>query len=86
VDNDAVPTSPPLLILEESGPDPNQATALDSMLFVRDPFHVQSIATWLDLGPDRNTRVMVFAANLRLNQGETASAVVVHLVDSNSQS
>jgi len=86
VDNDAVTTSPPLLILEESGPDPSQATALDSMLFVRDPFHVQSIANWLDLGPDRNTRVMVFAANLKLNQGETASAVVVHLVGSNNQS
>ncbi len=86
VDNDVVTASSPQLILEESGPDPNQATAFDSMLFVRDPFHVQSIATWVDLGPDRNTRVIVFAANLQLNQGETASAVVVHLVDNSSQS
>jgi hypothetical protein len=74
------------LILEESGPDPNQAAAFDSMLFVRDPFHVQSVASWLDLGPDRNTRVLVFVKNLQLNQGETASAVTVNLVDFNSQS
>jgi len=83
-----VVTSQPglLLILDESGPDVNQATAFDSLLFVRDPFHVQSIASWLDLGPDRNTRVIIFAANLQLNQGETASAIVVNLVDANNQS
>lgn len=85
VDNDTVTTSPPLMILDESSPDPNQAAAFESRLFVRDPFHVQSIADWLDLGTDRNTRVTVFVTNLKLNQGETASAVVVHLVDGNSQ-
>jgi hypothetical protein len=73
------------LILDESGPDANQAAAFDSLLFVRDPFHVQSIASWLDLGPDRNTRVIIFAANLQLNQGESASAVVINLVDANNQ-
>src|SRR5258706_2373060 len=83
VDNDVVTTSPPQLILEESGPDPNQATAFDSMLFLRDPFHVQNVAAdWLNLGSDRNTRVIVFAANLEPEHGETASAMVVHLVDS----
>ena len=83
-----VVTSQPalLLILDESGPDANQAAAFDSLLFLRDPFHVQSIAAnWLDLGPDGNTRVTVFAGNLQLNQGETASAVVVSLVDANNQ-
>ncbi|MEK6336499.1 MAG: SBBP repeat-containing protein [Acidobacteriota bacterium] len=85
-DNDAVTGTPPQLLLEEAGPDPNQATAFDSMLFIRDPFHVQSVANWLDLGPDRNTRVTLFLTNLKLNLGETASAVGVHLVDSNSQS
>ncbi len=73
------------LILDESGPDPNQAAAFDSLLFVRDPFQVQSIANWFDLGSDRNTRVIIFAANLQLNPGETASAVVVSLVDGNNQ-
>jgi co-chaperonin GroES (HSP10) len=75
-----------LLILDESGPDVKQAAAFDSFLFVRDPFHVQSIVNWFDLGPDRNTRVIIFAANLQLNQGESASAVVVNLVDANNQS
>lgn len=74
------------LILEEMGPDPNQAVALDSLLLVRDPFQVLSIADWLSFGPDRNTRVTVFVANLQLNQGETSSAVVVNLIDSNNQS
>src|SRR5258708_6766356 len=86
VDNDTITVSPPQLILDGSGPDVNQLTAFDSLLFGRDPFHVQSIASWLDLGPDRNTRVIIFAANLRLNQGETASAIVVNLVDANNQS
>ncbi|HYR78301.1 MAG TPA: SBBP repeat-containing protein [Pyrinomonadaceae bacterium] len=86
VDNDVVTPSPPQLILEESGPDPNEAAAFDSLLFLRDPFHVQNVAGWLDLGPDRNTRVLVFAANLKLNLGETASAVVVHLIDNSNQS
>jgi len=86
VDNDVITPSPPQLILEESGPDPNEAAAFDSILFLRDPFHVQSVASWLDLGPDRNTRVLVFAANLKLNLSETASAVVVHLVDNSNQS
>jgi hypothetical protein len=74
------------LILDESGPDANQAAAFDSFLFLRDPFHVQNVATWFNLGPDPNTRVILFAANLQLNQGETASAVVVNLVDANNQS
>jgi hypothetical protein len=75
-----------LLALDQSGPDPNQAAALDALLLLRDPFHVQSVATWWNFGagPDRNTRVMVFVANLQLNPGETASAVVVNLIDSNS--
>jgi hypothetical protein len=83
-----VVTSQPalLLILDESGPGPNQAAALDSLLLLRDPFPVHSLAAWLTFGPDRNTRVMVFVANLQLNSGEAASAVVVNLIDSNNQS
>ena len=86
VDNDTITATPPQLILDESGPDASQTAALDSLLFVRDPFQIQSIANWLDLGSDRNTRVTIFAGNLQLNQGETATAVTVHLVDANSQS
>jgi hypothetical protein len=75
-----------LLMLEESGPAPQQATAFESWLFTRDPFPVKSIADWFNLPPGQNTLVMIFAQNLRLNQGETASDVIVNLVDGNNQS
>lgn len=75
-----------LLMLDESGPAAQQATAFDSLLFTRDPFPVKSIVNWLDFPPGQNTRVMIFAQNLRLNQGETASDVIVNLVDGNNQS
>ena len=67
--------SPPQLRLEEGATGPNQAAALDSLLFIRDPFRVQSVATWWNLGSDQNTRVIVFAANLG------SGSVVVNLVD-----
>lgn len=73
-----------LLILENSGPAPQQAAALDSLLFTRDPFPVKSALNWLT--PGQNTRVLIFAENLRLNQGETAANVIVNLVDGNNQS
>ena len=73
----------PQLRLDSSGPDPNQAAAFDSLLFLRDPFPKQSIAPWLDLGSDQNTRVLVFVANLSLNAGEPSSTVMVNLVDAN---
>jgi hypothetical protein len=75
-----------LLVLEESGPAPQQAAAFESLLFTRDSFRVKSIAGWFNLPPGQNTLVMVFAQNLRLNQGETASDVIVNLVDGNNQS
>lgn len=75
-----------LLMLEELGPGPQQAAAFESFLFTRDPFAVKSIAHWFNLPPGQNTFVMIFAQNLRLNQGETASDVIVNLVDGNNQS
>jgi hypothetical protein len=75
-----------LLMLEESGPAPQQAAAFESLLFTRDPFPVKSTASWFNLPSGQNTLVMIFAQNLRLNQGETASDVVVNLVDGNNQS
>ncbi|HEV8369321.1 MAG TPA: Ig-like domain repeat protein [Pyrinomonadaceae bacterium] len=74
------------LILEEFGPNPNHAASLDSLLLLRDPFPINSLGTWYNFGPDHNTRVMVFVENLQLNPGESSSAVVVHLIDSNNQS
>jgi len=75
-----------LLMLEESGPAPQQAAAFESLLFTRDPFRVKSIVDWFNLPPGQNTLVMIFAQNLRLNQGEIASDVIVNLVDGNNQS
>ena len=74
-----------LLMLEDSGPAPQQAAAFESFLLTRDPFRVESIADWANLPAGQNTLVMIFAQNLRLNQGETAAAVIVNLVDGNNQ-
>ena len=75
-----------LLILEQSGPVPQQAAAFESLLFTRDPFKVKSIADWPTLPPNQNTRVLIFVQNLRLNQGETSANVIVNLLDANNQS
>jgi hypothetical protein len=73
------------LILEDSGPNPNQAAALDSVLALRDPFRVVGIPDWFPTGDDKNTRVALFAQNLQLNPGELPSAVIVRLTASNNQ-
>ena len=75
-----------LLALEESGPAPQQAVAFESLLFIRDPFRVESAVDWFNLPPGQNTIVMIFAQNLRLNQGETAASVIVNLVDGSNKS
>jgi hypothetical protein len=75
-----------LLVLEDSGPAPQQAAAFESPLFARDAFRVKSTLDWSNLPPGQNTLVMIFAQNLRLNPGETASDVIVNLVDGNNQS
>ncbi len=75
-----------LLVLEESGPAPQQAAALESLLFTRDSFRVKSVVDWFNLPPNQKTLVMIFAQNLRLNQGETAADVIVNLVDGSNQS
>jgi hypothetical protein len=74
------------LVLEQSGPSPNQLAAIDAALFTRDPFAVVNAADVLNMGPDRNTRVSLFAMNLQLAQAETASAVVVNLTDAGNHS
>jgi co-chaperonin GroES (HSP10) len=73
------------LLLEESGPTANQATALDSLWFVRDPFTIPSLVEHFDPGADHNRRVILFAANLTLNQGDTAAVVTITLLDGNGQ-
>jgi len=73
------------LILEEGSPSITQAAALDQLLGLRDPFSIVTIPEAFANGPDRNTRVVLFARNLQLNPGEAASAVVVRLQSSTFQ-
>jgi lecithin:cholesterol acyltransferase len=79
-------TLPLQLILAESSSEPTQAAALDSVLFLRDPFPLINVANLLNQGTDRNTRITVFVMNLQLAQGEVSSSIVVNLIDSNNQS
>ena len=81
-----VATEPLQLLLDDSGPALDQIAALDSLLFLRDPFPVVNLGDLLNQGSDHNTRVLVFVRNVVLSQGETAAAVTVNLVDSNNQS
>jgi hypothetical protein len=75
----------PQLLLDATGEDSNCAVALDSLLLVSGPFSVQSLADWLNVGSDKNTRLLIFAANVNLNTNEGPSAVMVKLVDGNGQ-
>ncbi|HVQ39638.1 MAG TPA: SpoIID/LytB domain-containing protein [Pyrinomonadaceae bacterium] len=78
--------SPMQLMLEAFGSPFDQVAGLDSVLFIRDPLPVVNAADLLNTGSDKNTRVIVFVTNLQLDAGELSSAVVVNLVDANSQS
>jgi hypothetical protein len=69
------------MLLEESGPNPNQAAALDAVLGTRDPFRAL-MPDWFASVPP-NTRVMLFAQNLQLNPGEPPGAVFVRLTTNN---
>lgn len=71
------------LLLDQSGPALDQASAIDSILFIRDPFLVVNTANLLNPTPDKNTRVLIFVRNL---PNVPASSVVVNLLDSNNQS
>src|SRR5881394_3170822 len=76
------PTPAVQLLLDSSGPDPNQAVALDSELFLRDPFTLVDAGSLLNQGTDRNTRVMIFVAGIQLLPADT---IVVNLVDNQNQ-
>ena len=83
--NDDGNTIPLQLMFEEIGSNPIPAAALDSVLFLRDPFQVVNTSNQLNQGADRNTRIIVFVTNLQLAAGENSSAVTVNLFDSSNQ-
>jgi len=74
------------LIVDELGPAVDQAAALDSLLFMRDPLRVTNPMNSLFGSLIPNTGVIVFAENLELAFFEPASTVGLNLVDSNNQS
>jgi hypothetical protein len=67
------------LKLDQSGPAADQASAIDSILFTRDPFLIINTANLLNPTSDKNTRVLIFVRNL---PNVPASSVVVNLIDS----
>ena len=73
------------MLLDSTGPAVDQVASLQSLVFLRDPFPVVNGADLLNLGSDRNTRVIVFVRNLQLAQGEPVASVIVSLVDSHNQ-
>lgn len=72
------------LLTDTSESTPNQLAVLDASLFIRDPFPVVNTLSPF-FGGDLSTRVMIFASNLQLAQGDASSAVVVNLIDSNNK-
>jgi uncharacterized protein GlcG (DUF336 family) len=74
VEANAQQTSPVLI----SHADSTRAVAFDSVTHRREPF--TTIAS-LAFGPDSATRIMLFAMNLQLQPGETASAVTAEAED-----
>lgn len=71
------------LMLDQSGPAADQASAIDSILYLRDPFRVINSANVINPSSDRNTRVVIFVRNL---PNVPASSVVVNLIDNNNNS
>jgi hypothetical protein len=80
-----VPPPPIELLLDSTGPAADQLAAFDSVAFLRDPFAVVNLTYLFNLGADQNSRIVLFARNVTLAEGEAAAAVTVNLVGSNNQ-
>ncbi|HEX3142355.1 MAG TPA: hypothetical protein VHQ64_00155 [Pyrinomonadaceae bacterium] len=74
------PDVAPRILLDESGPDVNQAAAFEATCLVRDPFHLVSQYPWFVPANDQNTRVTVFVTNV-----VAGSQVTITLVDARGQ-
>jgi len=72
------PTPAPVPVLLTQG-STDRALAIHSTQFTREPFPV---TTTVNLSNDHRTRIMLFATNLDLLTGETASSVSVRATDS----
>ena len=71
------------VIMDQSGPAADQASVVDSVTWLRDPFLVVNPGNLINPGSDPNTRLVILVSNLPAAQ---ASSVVVTLTDANNQS
>jgi hypothetical protein len=72
----------PQILLDQSGPETNQAAALDAVCLLRDPFHLRSqYPWWTASASDQNTRVTIFVSNIVIG-----TTVNINLVDAQGQS
>ncbi len=69
------PPTPPVVL---TVPNTSRAVAIHSIRFHREPFTVR---TPVNLSSDQRTRIMLFAVNLELLAGETASSITVRATD-----
>jgi uncharacterized delta-60 repeat protein len=69
----------PVLVSEANS---TRAIALDSVLWLPEPFHLTYDHLW---GTDSRTRIMLFAMNFELAQGEGASAVTATAQDGSNR-
>src|ERR1041385_6925677 len=76
----AGPDAIPQILIDESGPEANQAAAFESACLLRDPFHVVSQYPWWAPANDQNTRVTIFVSNLA-----AGTATTINLLDSKGQ-
>ena len=76
-DNAGAQTTRPTLI---SHPDSTRAIAFESVTRQREPF---TTTVQVRFGSDSSTRIMIFAMNLQLQPGETASDVAADAEDAN---
>ncbi|HKY29209.1 MAG TPA: endonuclease/exonuclease/phosphatase family protein [Pyrinomonadaceae bacterium] len=83
VSTDATPEPPPAVApVVLTLPNTSRALAIHSVRFNREPFTVR---TPVNLSSDQRTRIMLFAVNLELVSGETASSITVRATDPRGQ-
>ena len=83
VSTDATPEPPPAVApVVLTLPNTSRALAIHSVRFNREPFTVR---TPVNLSSDQRTRIMLFAVNLELVFGETASSITVRATDPRGQ-
>jgi hypothetical protein len=82
-DCNATRASTPPLLFGLNGTD--ETAALDSVLFVRDPFYVINSSNLFTKPNDKNSRIVIFAKNLQLALPDAFNVVRIKIIDGNSQ-